>query len=437
MFKLLPHQKKALNLFRTGQNSALFYPMGTGKTLPTLLHIQEFLSENPKATVLVVSQKYVAGVSWVEEIEKWTPDLDYINIVGKPKAYREHKLKDRAGKITLMSFGALKPVGQVYRSWDLVVVDEASLVKDTKTLRHRCLKHMNFKQTILLTGTPTPNGWHDIWGLVALLGRQEVLGGTKADFLLNYFYPIRKDFIIINYKPLNRSVAGRIKDLIKDFCLVANKPKIPVNYIDIPIKLSNATLDIYKELEKNLVLELNSEDFVLAVNGAVLVNKLRQLTSGNIFDLRGNAHFIHDEKLEVFKQFLEGANENVLVWYQFTESREAIKYACENLKLSYTTTDVEGWNYGQYKVFIGHPQSFGYGMNMQHGGRVILWYDLTYSSSLYSQANARLARTGQIKDCIVYHLICQNTVDEKIKMCLKRKIDDQAYFLSQFMERKD
>jgi SNF2 family DNA or RNA helicase len=404
--------------------------MGTGKTLPTLRYIEEFMT--PGKTVLVVSQKYVAGVSWVEEIKKWT-ELEYINIVGKNKAYREKHLQRRLGKIVLASFGTLKPLGENYRSWDLVVVDEASLVKDTKTLRHRCLKHMKFGQTILLTGTPTPNGWHEIWGLMVLLGKQKLLGDTKSDFLMNYFFPIKKGHIVFNYKPLNRSVAGRIKDKIKDFCLVADKPRIPSKYIDIPIELSKSSMKIYKQLENDLAMEIE-DSFILASNKAVLINKLRQLTSGNIFDIESKSHFIHDEKLEVFKEFLEKADENILVWYAFTESREAIKYTCETMGVSYTTNDVEGWNRDLYRVFIGHPQSFGYGMNMQEGSRIILWYDLVFSSSQYEQANARIVRKGQKSDCLIYHLICRDTVDEKVKLCLDRKKTDQDFFLEQFKE---
>lgn len=431
--ELMKHQEKALAAFRTRQNKALFYPMGTGKTLPTILYIKEFLKANK--TVLVVSQKFVSGVSWPEELEKWAPELEYINIVGKAKKTREKLLKNRKGKITLMSFGALKPVGELYRNWDLLIVDEASGIKDTSTLRHRCLKYMNFEQIILLTGTPTPNGLHEIWGLMSIMGYSSVLGKSKTDFLLNYFYVIRSGNIPIGYKPLTKYVPKLIYNKVKNFCLVAKKPEIPTQYINLNVELDKKIIDLYRQLENELALEIGDNDFVLANNKAVLINKLRQLTSGNIFDMERKSHKVHEIKNDRFKEFIENADENVLIWYAFTAAREAIIRTCKSLGVSYTTSDINGWNKGKYKAFIAHPQSFGYGMNMQAGGRIILWYDLIFSSSQYEQANARLARKGQEKDVLIYHLICKDTVDEIVLKCLKRKKTEQDFFIDLWREK--
>ena len=46
---------------------------------------------------------------------------------------------------------------------------------------------------------------------------------------------------------------------------------------------------------------------------------------------------------------------------------------------------------------LAHPASAGHGLNLQAGGNIIIWFGLTWSLELYSQANARLYRQGQSK----------------------------------------
>ena len=54
--------------------------------------------------------------------------------------------------------------------------------------------------------------------------------------------------------------------------------------------------------------------------------------------------------------------------------------------------DIAAWNRGEIPVLLAHPASVGYGLNLQDGGHVIVWYGLTWSLELYQQANARLHR---------------------------------------------
>ena len=83
-----------------------------------------------------------------------------------------------------------------------------------------------------------------------------------------------------------------------------------------------------------------------------------------------------------------------------------------------------------------NPASVGYGLNLQDGGHVIVWYGLTWSLELYQQANARLHRQGQEKPVIVHHLIAEGTVDEQVMKALQEKDASQAALLAALKERR-
>ena len=82
---------------------------------------------------------------------------------------------------------------------------------------------------------------------------------------------------------------------------------------------------------------------------------------------------------------------------------------------------VKRWNAGEIKVLLVHPASVAYGLNLQDGGNIIIWYGLTYSLEAYLQANARLHRQGQKQKALVHHIVAKGTVDEQVMKVLENK----------------
>ena len=50
-----------------------------------------------------------------------------------------------------------------------------------------------------------------------------------------------------------------------------------------------------------------------------------------------------------------------------------------------------------------------------------MWFGLPWNLELYQQANARLHRQGQRRNVFIHHLICANTVEERVLDTLQRK----------------
>ena len=78
-------------------------------------------------------------------------------------------------------------------------------------------------------------------------------------------------------------------------------------------------------------------------------------------------------------------------------------------------TDVPGG-----AVLICQVQAGGTGLNIQAAGTVI-FCEPQIKPSLTWQALSRVYRMGQVQNVLVYHLLCENTVDEAVMGILARK----------------
>lgn len=421
--KLMAHQEVALKKLRTRQNLALFYNMGSGKTLTLLKYIEE---AKPK-TCLVIAPRYVCN-SWVMECEKWDVDFTFHNLSGCTPTKRL-KLLNENKKVYFTTPDSLVWLKDHRDTFTLIIVDEASGFKNTNTVRWKTLNKFKYAQMVLLTGTPTPNGLHEIYPLVKLIAPDIWLG--KSIFLNKFFVPITMRHIVVGYRPIDKYVKDLIYKDIKDYALVYEGRNYPKESIEIPIVMSPKDKKVYDTLQKDLILEY--PDGVIPAEQVTRVLQLsRMLTSGHVYGLDSNCerktYKLNSMKLEVLHGFLKESS-NCIVWYDFIASKEAIIQMCKDKSLSYTLDDVDGWNAGKYHVFIAHPRSYGYGMNMQRGGHTMLWYDLTFSSEQYQQANARLARKGQDNKVLIYHMVVKNTIDDYVMRKLQNKIKTQEEFL--------
>jgi SNF2 family DNA or RNA helicase len=127
----------------------------------------------------------------------------------------------------------------------------------------------------------------------------------------------------------------------------------------------------------------------------------------------------------------------VLVFYGYRHERDRLQKDLTKLKPRelQKEKDIDDWNAGRVKVLIAHPASVGYGLNLQAGGHVIVWYSIPWSLELYQQANARLHRQGQTETVVINHLVAVGTVDKQVMAALKKKDMSQSALMTALKER--
>jgi SNF2 family DNA or RNA helicase len=436
------YQQYSINHIIDHKASGLFLDMGMGKTVSTLTAIDNliFLCEVNK--VLVIAPLRVAEDTWSTEVDKWDhlKHLKISKILGTKKQREEALNKDADIYVTNRE-NVDWLVNECFDSWiwDMVVIDELSSFKSSKAIRFRALKKVRpyFKRIVGLTGTPAPNSLIDLWPQIYLLDGGKRLGKTITGFKDRYFNPGRRHGYVVYNWELKEGAEEAIQNKISDICMSMKAD----DYLDLPeridnrveISLSKKSMEIYKKLEKDLIIELGEEDITVA-NAAVLTNKLLQMANGAIYSESKEVVNIHDEKLEKLEEIIDTSNgKSVLVFYNFKHDYNRISEMLTKKKIKHqtlnTSEDIKKWNEGEIQVALLHPASAGHGLNLQYGGNTIVWFGLNWSLELYQQANARLHRQGQKETVIIHHLIAKGTVDEDVMNALANKEINQNMLL--------
>lgn len=395
--------------------------------------------------VLLIAPKKVAESTWSQEASKWaqTRNLRISQVLGSAKD-REQALQadadiyvmNRENVIWLCDKYKGKPL-----PFDMLVIDESSSFKNPQAKRFKALKRHTFDRVVLLTGTPAPNTLMDLWPQIYLLDKGERLGRTITEYRRRYFRPDKTNGHVVFSYALNPGADSQIYGRITDICM-SLKAK---DYLTLPDRLDNvievvmsdSETEKYKTMEKEHVLGLGQENEISALNAASVANKLLQMANGYVYDDEGNLVHIHDQKIDRLKE-LADVNEGkpMLVFYNYKHDLAAIKEAFPKATELSDDNDVADWNKGKIQMLLAHPASAGYGLNLQAGGHIIVWYGLTWSLEQYQQANARLHRQGQTEPVIVHHLVTKGTMDEQVMRSLSRKEESQDALLEAIKYRR-
>jgi len=422
------YQERAVTHILHVPKSALFLDMGLGKTITTLTAIDELMYDRfDISKVLVIAPLRVANTVFHTEAKNWehTQHLKFSIVTGNVK--ERLTALQRTADIYVINRENIKWLTEYYKAkwpFDMVVIDESSSFKSHASQRFKALKKVlpYIDRMVELTGTPASNGYMDLWSQIYLLDSGERLGKTISNFRNRYF---DKDFMGYNYELRAGSVMD-IQTKLSDLVLSMQAD----DYLELPDyiptvldnKLTGSLLKQYKEFEKDMMLELVDSESITAMSAATLSNKLLQFCSGNVYDADRTVHHFHDLKIDTLKEIVdENPTDNILVAYNYKHEITTLTEAFpEAVVLDKKGEAVELWNEGKIKMLLAHPASAGHGLNLQHGGSLIVWYGFTWSLELYQQFNARLFRQGQQNNVRCMH-IAVGEVEHKLMKALASK----------------
>ena len=397
--------------------------------------------------VLVIAPKRVAEDTWTREAEKW----DHLHLTISPvlgSARERTAALDRQADLYVIGrdnvIWLIELLQKRRNGWpfDMIVIDELSSFKNPQAKRFRALRKALpcTRRVVGLTGTPSPNGLMDLWAEIYLLDQGERLGRTISWYREEFFRPgMRNGYTVYKWEP-RKGAQQQIEKRISDICVsmsAADYLQLPERIDNvIPVRLTDPEKQLYDQMEADQLLQLGEDETVVALNAAAVMSKLLQIANGSVYMETGEAVRIHERKAEALAEIADTTAEPVLVFYSFRHDLETIRRWIPDAKTLEGPEDIAAWNRGEIRVLLAHPASVGYGLNLQEGGHVIVWYGLTWSLELYQQANARLHRQGQEKPVIVHHLIAEGTVDEQVMKALQEKDASQAALLAALKERR-
>ena len=448
-----PHdyQRHCINRIIDTPRLGLFLDMGLGKTSIVLSAVKE-LKYNRFAVskVLVIAPKKVAEGTWSKEKDKWdhTRCLRISRVLGSEKK-RIRALYEPADVYIINRENVVWLVDFYKNDWpfDMVVIDESSSFKSHKAKRFKALSATapRIKRIVELTGTPSPNGLADLWAQLYLLDEGTRLGTRYAGFRERYFDAgPRHNGIVYKYS-VKQGSEEAILSAISDICVsmkASDYLELPDCIMhEVPVELDPKAAKAYRELEREMVLEL-PDDEVTVTSAAALSNKLLQLGNGAIYGEDHSVHEVHGCKIEAFMELIESlsaSGKRALVFYNYQHDKERLQKALAKtgqvVRELKTTEDEDDWNAGKIDILLTHPASSAYGLNLQQGGNHVVWFGLNWNYELYTQANKRLHRQGQTEKVIVHHLVCEGTRDEDVMAALARKDDVQQFVMDSLKAR--
>ena len=379
------HQKKVL----------LGDEMGLGKTIQAIGVMAHLDHLSDKARFLVVCPASVM-VNWCREIRRFSnisawllhgPDLD--------KNYSGWELSGGAAITNYESLRRITHRIDERLALDLLVVDEAHYIKNPDAQRTRFLKRLTdeSQRILLMSGTPLENRVNEMCELIGFV-RPDLAGEVRS------FAGLRK--------------SEQFREMLS------------------PVYLRRQADQVLEELPDLIVNEewcaLSAED-TAAYAQAVL--------AGNFMAMR-RVSFLSDDmtrsaKAQRLAELCKEAGEDgkrVVVYSFFRETlRKAASILRENAVGEITGSTPPRERQALIDRFSDSPggsillcqiQAGGTGLNIQ-AASVVIFCEPQIKPSLEKQAIARVYRMGQARSVLVYHLLCENTVDESVRLILEEK----------------
>jgi len=326
----------------------------------------------------------------------------------------------------------------------MLVVDESSRLRNSRSLTTKTILALaeRCQHRFVLSGTPTPNGLHEIHAQVRVVD-PNCLPHSFYTFRRTYFYLGRGSKMLIDVPP-NRAAMQelfrhgwewKITDEKRNQLLARIAPicswvrkadalQLPERITTIRhVTLSDHEQRAYNHMKHQLVVEFERET-VTAEIALTKLMKLRQLSSGFLYG--DTTHRIGTSRLNVLLETLEELGpQPVIIWCQFHEEIEQVAAALgEKAVTLYAKTEDRNESLRRFgteaQYLIAHPRSAGHGLTLTQAATCV-WYSLDWSLEAYSQANDRIHRIGQSRSCLYIHLIAPSLIDEQMWDVLQEK----------------
>ncbi|WP_460910505.1 SNF2-related protein [Spirosoma areae] len=425
-----------------GMGSLLADDMGLGKTLQIITLLLKFKQEGrfTKQKGLVVLPTTLL-TNWQKEIARFAPEL-------QERVYHgpNRKLPAEADKYDLLltTYGVVRSDLDTLKktTWAVVVIDEAQNIKNSDTEQTKAVKALKAPIRIALSGTPVENRLSEFWSIMDFVNKG-YLGGLSK-FNEEFGKPIQQERDHQKLDQFRRITSPFLLRRVKtDRSIISDLPdKIETNQF---CTLTTEQAALYESVVQESLRAIEQKDGI-ARRGLVLklMTALKQIGNHpHQYLKRGNHTAALSGKAILLLNLLENiyaSHEKVLIFTQYREMGELLArfiqeaFGQQPLFLHGGTSRperdrmVEQFQRNRSDhTFILSLKAGGTGLNLTQANHVI-HYDLWWNPAVESQATDRAFRIGQTKNVLVYRLMNQGTLEEKIDAMIrsKRELADLA-----------
>ena len=188
----------------------------------------------------------------------------------------------------------------------------------------------------------------------------------------------------------------------------------------------------YVTMARELYCDIEEGVDVVALSSAAKVNKLRQISSGFVYDDEQKAHMISDFKLKALQELLDTyvKDEQAIIWANFKTEIASIQQMLGDkcgivngtVTLSQKQQAISDFKSGKIQYLVANPASADKGLTLTNA-HICVYYSPVQSYELYKQSMERIYGRiqSQPKRCKYYHMIVEGSVDTDIQRAVKDK----------------
>lgn len=313
---------KALPLMRDGGGFGLWLEQRTGKTL-TALAIADKL--RPKHLWVICPKAGGAAPEvWWREIGRWMKEHSGLNDTQiKVDNYEQWVAKRKA---------LYKEAAALSRL--MIICDESHYIKARGAARSRAVRKLGryAQWRLALTGTPIAQGIHDAWAQFDFID-PEIFGKfdneyedwqTKKKLVKEGFegryliYGGYKKHDVVGFNNEDEFYEKFHRHSYRKTLREARDKPLMIKYTQVPVQLGPRTMTAYKELEADLVTEVNKTRIKVKNVLASLI-KLQQVTGGSVL--------VAPEEGEEKPKLLDISREKISALTRLLESEQ---FCCSN-----------------------------------------------------------------------------------------------------------
>lgn len=430
------------------ESGMIWYDPGLGKTKTAIDLMNVFYHKHGVRGVLVSTILSGLGV-WDEELPKdLNVPANYKILYEESNVKRQreiHRFRDTLDpdilNILVVNHDCVRNE-EVFKELfcfgpQMLIIDEVDNFRESKTLRFKYMYKIRRHSVLYaygLTGTPLVKNSLNFFGEFKIIN-PSVFGENYFQFrskyaVMDYYFPNKvKQFI--NQQELADIVAKhsvRVKDTDVKYL-----PQLIEQ--DIPVHMSDKTLKYYKQMVKELLVELENGVEIESPMAATKVIKLHQICGGFLMnttaqliddDIKNITECfpIADDKLKVLKDLVsQNKGHQMIVGCRFTYEVHLIAEALKQmgLKVGVIEGGVSGKKRDEIKQsFQSHQldivvyQIQSASAQTLTAGDIGILYSSTYIYRDYWQWVKRIHRSGSEKPVKIYRLVCRGTIDEEI-----------------------
>ncbi len=266
----------------------------------------------------------------------------------------------------------------------------------------------------------------DLWAIFDWLAPGFL--GRLSEFQKNYVRPIEDG---------DASVLEALRARVRPFIMRRRKEEVaselpPKTEQTIFVQFNRGQLALYNRILKAAKTEIQGRIDEMGLDKSQMtilaaLTRLRQVcTDPKLLNLPEGTKLPDSAKLEAFKELIGeaiGSGRKVLVFSQFVEMQKILAATLDEMEIEHL------WLHGGTKnredlvahfqrkdgppVFLISLKAGGSGLTLTEADTVI-HYDPWWNPAVEDQATDRAHRIGQEKPVMVYRLVCEDTVEQKM-----------------------